>query len=384
MPFGVVGVSWQRRPIRVIAAVVVFVGAVFLENRLANFFLPVDVEKQYDFAPTKVPRRNAELVLETPIVRAVGSTSLLLSHEKNVNEVVDVYFDRAELTEKTIRRFQSLGVPVPSAPGPVAYVTNSTQVAPHAEECRTFARLRLEGIVNPTTAVHFYQLQGLGFDKDRSVEMKVSGAELLVDLHMAAPPSATAQPLGCQKLLEVGDWQKSIPGSLGVELTVPSNSSFRFHFMPAGDAAEPLGGTEGLYQPFVLGAPQVSPEDPPPLQVRAVLVKPLGNESIPACSKSLLSARSQDGKPPLTVENLKLGSAHLQIDVSGKGRVTVGCEPVTVNLLERATKDPLLGAVLAAANGGLLAWLVRIVFVKLQKPESSLETSSLQEGSKNL
>jgi hypothetical protein len=95
------------------------VGTIFVEYRLANIPLPVEIEKS-DKVTIPPVNFGQELVAEGPLIDT--ATGLLLAHEGTSTEIVNVYLDNAWLSKETASEY-TIDPRAASLPGPISYAT---------------------------------------------------------------------------------------------------------------------------------------------------------------------------------------------------------------------------------------------------------------------
>lgn len=353
----------QNKIIRVAAGACVLALAFVVQYYLAHIPLPIDIEATGKFSPATIKRsQQEELVIEGLAVNL--SEGVLLSHEGRANELVNVYLDKARLDETTIEDLSNPNFQPPTTQATIDYTTPESQQTPKAgEQCRTFLKIGSKDKQLPR-ALHFYQLEADGGARLRYLEIKSSGADLVVEMVTDTPPEIETETYGCRKLLRVGSLPGlSLPPSTQIAAVVAADSAFRFRFQPlAPDAPLWVGGADGFFAPFELGVSTLDLNDPAPFQARTVSIRKLQNNG--SNSAPILHARSADGEPLLTVHELKVGSDELQIKVSGKGTMSVNGQAATVDFMERAQKYPIPAAILAALNTALLTWFIRLISSK--------------------
>lgn len=357
MPFNILKDFRRQRVVRAGVGILVLAGAAFAQYKLANFPLPVDVETIENFSPATVKLGQQELVIEGPVVNA--EEGMLFSHDGKPNEIVEVSLDPATLHEQTIAMFEGVGRRPPSTPTRIDYrADESKNPAKGDESCRT--RVELFVTSQMPSEIRFFQLGTPGQAHYRNLEITTKGAELIANLQTASPHDSDRAP-GCQKLLSVGDWNISLT-TIAVSTVLAENSTLNFNFRPLTTDSVLWGDAAGFFEPFDLGSPQLKPTDPPPFQARAVSVRPLGTGDSTHTPLPVISARSTNDGPLLTIYGLKIGSDQIQLNIAGKGRVQVNGHDRTVDFIKRVGENPLPSALLAAVNTALLAWVARLIF----------------------
>jgi len=348
----------RQRIGRAAIGLLVLAAAAFAQFKLANVPEPVNLETTGKFSPATIRLGQEELIIEGPLVNS--PEGMLFSHDGSLNEIVDVSFERARLDQQTVEKFESLGLSPPSTPSKIDYrAEDSMRAHIGIEPCRT--RVELRAPLKMPEEIHLFQLGDPGLNHYRQLEMRVTGAELTSHVVIESPSGAYLEP-GCQKVLKVGDWNRS--SSIDVTTIVAENSDLRFSFKPITPNSALWKDTEGFFTPFELG--QSLPTDPQRFLVSAVSIKTLGDSSSPL-TRLILSARRPIDGSLLTVNGLKIGSDQLQLIVSGTGFVKIDGEDVTVDLFKRVQKYPLLLTLLGTLNAALVAWVVRLI----RKPPST-------------
>jgi hypothetical protein len=357
---------WKKRAVRVAVAVTVFAAAAIFQYRLANIPLLVEIADAEGFAPATVRLGQDELVIEG--LTANSADGYLLAHEGNSNEIVDINFERARLSEETIAFLKGLGLAPPAAFAPLGYTTIEGEPCAKpadGEACRPFVKIKLESTTPPEAPgtrpidIHFFQLGSPGSDRFRYLEMRAEGADLDVEMNTAIPAAGLPAARGCQKLLRVGDWKLCIPAPIAIKVKVASDSGFRLHFRPLANNPSFWGGPVGLIEPFILGSPKLSPADPEPFQAQRISIRSL--RAGPAAPAFLSAGSAKEGSL-LDLYGLKVGSDQLQVSVSGQGWVKMDGKDLTVDLFERAGRYPIVTGLLTTANAALLGWILKLIF----------------------
>ncbi|MDT4952489.1 MAG: hypothetical protein QOJ02_627 [Acidobacteriota bacterium] len=394
MPFHVVWRRvrgyWKKRIVRGAVALLVFAGVLFLQYRLANIPLPVDVEASNKFTIPPIMLGQEELVIEGLVIDPASHQ--LLYHEGKPTESVSVTFDQARLSEDTIRLYDIKQV-TPPTPAQINYDTyvpenkrpkpkptlkpkpSPTPEAKVIEACQTNVRVELANKEKPPAEIHFFQ-KDRGREFFRHLEMKASGAELVVQIVTLSPAEndsndsadeaaveddqgATEEdetaPPACLKSLRlksqtIGEANVKIPPDSSMVAIPATDSTFMFHFLPLPGNSPSWGGKDGFYEAFTLGPPVGAPV----IQAHGVSIKAFDGSVV-------LSIRAADAKSPLRVNKLEVGEDQLKASISGRGFVTIRGEEITVDLLERIKKYPIIAALFLVANAGLIAWLARLI-----------------------
>jgi hypothetical protein len=340
-------ILWQERYVRAAAALSVLVLVGGLEYYLANVPLPVDV-------PPGVQARGERdiLVIENPDIRS--AQDLVLSHVGRRGEAVDVYFDDAVFLSETLDLFHLLGLNPPESPGPIAYITKFSGKTRN-DTCRTFVRGRLSNPGQPGTRLSFFQPRVADTERHRYLGIKASRSNLALEMNTIGPADENASPNPCKVMLQAGNWTQSIGGSVPVTVSLAPDKDLRLHFESLGATESPWGGTEDLFEPFALTA------GPRPLFAEGLHIDSLSASGPAGPKVPRFVARAANDKSLLLIDHLKIGPEQMEITASGKGWLTRDGQKLTVDLMDRISKNPMTAALLATATSGLITWLWRIV-----------------------
>jgi hypothetical protein len=249
----------------------------------------------------------------------------------------------------------------------------ASATAARVNPCRTSVQTRWEKRDSPPTELKFFQLERpASFDPVRYLEMQATGGELHLNIlsKSGATDGRTAEQSGCVYLLRAGEMEEKV-GEVTVGIVATSGSAFRWHFRPRAEGTSAGGGADGLSQPFTFGQSQVSMDDAPQLQARAVRIRSLPARRSGAAGEGggtqseILSAQSTEGGPLLTLSVLKVGADQLQLNVDGNGWVKINGVDRSVNLFERLNNLSPLGALLfGVLNTAFLEGIRRFIFSK--------------------
>ena len=359
MSFNALKAFRRYRIARAIVGLLVLAGAAFAEYKLANIQRPVELKDTGKFDQATI-RLGQELIFEGPVVNS--EEGMLFSHDGKKNLIIDVSFDRARLGVETIRLLESLGPTPPSDPTTVDYQAQEPKSsAAGGEPCRTQVKLSAAQKKMPDE-IHIFQFGGPSENHYPHLAIRTTGAELVSRLFTTAPydpitaADASKRAPGCQSVLKVGDWFKSV-SKTPVKIVVTEDSALRLSFKPRTSLEPPPWNDTGGVLPFDLGTERL-PEGSPPFRVHSVNIKSLDTGK----PHSFLSAESTKNGPLLTIRDLKIGSDQIQLTIAGTGWVKIDGEPWTVNFLNRLMENKILAALLAAANAALLALVARLIF----------------------
>ncbi len=361
-----VNAYWQKRLVRILVALLILAGAVYLQYWLANIPLPVDVETS---KPPNTPAgaalvKREELVIEGPTIDNSGGATpsrILLSGEGSKFVAVEARFDAGEIgsdfidllrtdpEEKSLPTQDRQLIVFSAMPDEAAAAASSkpptSAEKQQAAPCRTSIDVKLPEGAKMPTALRFLQVSQ-GSDQHRSFEMEVDGADVVVELMTSnVSDSATGEMQGsdCGKHLSIGpSWSRSFTAPAPIDVMVPAGSSFR--------------------KLVAL-----------PLNVRAV--KTVKHEASPAESPSIapiLDAESVADKPPLVLKYFRVGSENLEMDFAGEAMVRKNGQAVfTFSLVDFIKGNPILAGILAMLDAALLEWIRRALFKGNQVPDKA-------------
>jgi hypothetical protein len=349
--------------------------------------LPVEVEKS---SPLYTPMfasltKQEEIVIVKPSRVASQNASdnsspddLLLSEGQDF-VTVDAHFELARLGDDVIDRLQRdpQKRPLPRRDlQPITYTTAGDEeevlgdsgLIEQVEPCRTSIHLIAAQEGTMPTEIHFLQSEDPGSNRHRYLEMRVLGANIVVQLFTRNLASSLGELRGpnCRRILSVGnsDWVRTFSSPLAQTILVPDGATFRFSFTAYDNEAAWSDGKD--FEAFRLAA----------LPLTATEVRKIRRQDSPTATP-LFSARGVESNRPLTLKRLLVGSDELQLDFAGKAMVQeAGKHTVTFNLLEFAKQSPLLAGLLAMVDLALLEWLRRIVFSYKRKKAAGFRSDS--------
>lgn len=377
-------VYWQKRLVRVFVALLVLAGAIYLQYRLANIPVLVDVEKSKPpYTPATALVLREELVVDTPTVdNSTGQTSagLLFSGEGTDYVSVEARFDSAQIgkdfiellqTDPEQKSFPTLdrqAIVYSAMPTEEAAVsardTRPQPMKQRAAPCRTSIAVKLPEGAKPLTELHFFQLQP-GSDHDRRFEMKAVGADVVVELVTSnlTDDFGEMQGTDCGKTLSIGQWNRSFTAPAPIRIVVPAGSAFRFSFTSA-EGKMPWTGPGKFYEPFRLVALPLNARAVREVQLEApAAILPATPTSPFSSPTPIRESRSVDGEPPLLLKYFRVGPEELQLDFAGRAMVQENGQYVmTFDLLEFIRRNMILAGILAMLNAALLEWIRRTLF----------------------
>lgn len=354
---------WQKRLLRILAALLILGGAIFLQYRLANIPLPVDVEDSTrPYTPQTAELIKQEgLVVDGPSINRSGSVPnarMLFSGDGAEFVAVEARFDSATLGKhfvNILRTDPNQRIP-PETPQPISYTPeageeptedNKTKDSSSAP-CRTSVDISLTENGPMPSELRIFQ-KTAGSEKSRILEMNAIGADLVVHLltkNFSKAEVGQMQGLNCAKTLAVGTWSESFSAPAPVDIVVPAGTSFRLSFI--GSEGKISGSrSKRYYEPFQLVAL--------PLNARAVR-----KIKFETAGPALFDASKMEEASPLVLKHLRLGSEDVQLDFAGQAMVRQGGKfAVTFSLLEFAKANPILAGILAMFDAALLEWIRR-------------------------
>jgi hypothetical protein len=295
-----------------------------------------------EFNPIKATLGREELILANPS----PSGSSLLSHQGGKNEVVEVFFQNGVLSDATQKLLADQAWAQSQKPRNISYTTLDLAGAT-GSPCRTFVNVKAAD-VNPKSAdpgvseLRLFQDGIAGGEDHREFSVRTT-AHIQVDLLTAPDDSAQTNQPGCHKLLQAGDHQIGLTGTIPVSIVAEPGSAVRLKFLPASSA--PIWkGAKGLFEPFQgLG-----------LAAGSVRRSPIDSQ------QALFSATATKGRPGLAVDELLAGSDTLEMRLSGVGWVTVNGRSISPTLGEWISVSSLRASLVGFLN--LLIFCGAIVF----------------------
>ena len=344
---------YRRLPVQRGIVALVLAAAIGLQYRLVN--VPVaDLSQTTKFSPATIKAADQVVSFRNPETDP-GSFAFAyeqISESLKQRMVVDAYFDNAVLAEDTIRKLASIKVQAPSQPAAISYLTSMSgngtcDTSVHVDTVRTNTN---------DYFVQFAQSELAPSDRHRLLEMKLTGLDSEVTLSSQGTFGGNDLST-CQVTLRVGEWQQLTGGFFPITVKVPAGSGYRLRWEAAD--VQPTGwNTGGPALPLLVfghSRRQSFHSD----EVEVVSGEPFAK----AGAREGLVAESEHKDNPLTVASFLIGTDHMQLTASGKGRVLENGSPITTtNLLETINKYPLIAALFGAANLGLINWAKRRFF----------------------
>lgn len=371
---------WRKRWVRILVAVPVLVAAIFVEYRLANIPLPVEVEKTISPIKASLIKREV-LIVENPFREIVSQgrdlqSELLPRNDTTKGISIAAHFDSARLSDGNMDRLLRESKRDPAKKPPtqglqqVDYTTDEpaedsqahsgAASGASAQPCSAAIALTLADDTRPPKEIQFLQPSDATFG-ERTLEIKVIGGDLIVQLSVVdtmqpVTLDPTRKPLGagCSKTVSVGAaWERSFTGPTQLEVVVPAEQSFQVWFSPL-PKQNPWPRVGDFHEPFnLITVPPVSASG---------LQKTIQGSSPPTFPT--LKASRVTGEQPLLLRHLRIGAEELQLDISGQAMVQEnGKDIVTFDLWKWMKLYPLPAILLSGLQLSLVNW-VRLSFKK--------------------
>jgi hypothetical protein len=381
------------------AVLLVLAGAatVVIQYCLVNVPIAVDVDDQ-KIAPAKAKLNQEQLLIKDAID---DSNGILFLMEGQINELIDVHFDQARLSEKTLESFANETPPPPKELERIDFfwvdvreeLRRQSAETGKADQkliaeldkpvgsedggCKTFIRAKVANGSRFPTYQRYYQTKA--DDQTRDFYMSVD-SELSISISVSPliikDQSDPFVP-GCGKKLQVGaGWEKVNAGYWEeIEFIAPANSIIHFTAIQAkGDAL--WKQKADLFEPFRFGST--------PLRAKNVTVQPLtataraahgqdqgqGNcvcELLLVCGWDFwikkippsLAVTAQE--QPLAISKFSLNNEMVQLDFSGTAWVEMKGQPLTRSFLKTVMEtNPVFNAALGLIIAALLFWFVKV------------------------
>ena len=208
-------------------ALLVFMAVLGLQVYLAN------IPPQVDFASVSLVAKGQaeELVIIDPI--SSQPDGILFTYDGASEEVMDAWFDNAQLSGQTLQLMTLLGLAAPGRPSTVNYTTQDQELVT-AESCETAVSVQTFTDTVAGSSIHLFQKESLPANLYRTLEMRPVGMEVSVRMNTVAPPNGDPRAPGCRKLLRVGHWERYLGPSVPVSVMAHSDSAFRFRVQSVG------------------------------------------------------------------------------------------------------------------------------------------------------
>ncbi len=342
---------FSRNVINKIASLLCLIAAAALEYYLVNIPLG-EVSGEF---PATVRARLQAVNFDKPGLTDGGIFSFEYTPPNEAEPVlVDLYFDKAQLSPETLQSFHSLQVSAPSSAASVSYLTSTAKQG----SCSTKFEITP---ASPPTSVQFSQTDNDALSGFRSVGVTVQGSDAEVTLTSQGAIKNVLSP--CKVQVSVGDWQEVTGGFFPIKLLVPSGANFRVRWQNLGEKSN-TWDNKSVALPLL----QFGDSDD---EFTAGALK-IGNLDLKtgALTTTTFEARAERNVP-LTVSSFAINRTQLEINATGKGNVLKDGSLVTrTDVLGMLNKDPLLSALFTAANVALLGWVGRSWFPSKHKKRS--------------
>jgi len=356
--------SKRSRLISGLLLLIALVVVVPVQYYLVNYPAAVDVSQ--GVAPAKARINQEELLIDS--ASGEGANILMLM-DGQIDELIDLRFQKARLTEATLATFANKPSPPPADPQVINFIWADVQgeierlrpeerkafseniarirkATPRNENsaCRTLLKVEPVPASKSPTKQRFYQTNAT--DSVREFEMSTD-TDLLISIKVSPliEESIPYYPFarGCGKRLQVGDtFQTFNAGYWDISVIAAGDSTV--HFSLIQDKQDSVWkDSKDFFQPFAFGSN--------PLHAQRVIVKSsLANpSSLPPLEVTA------DGQP-LAISRFSLNDEETQLDFSGKAFVKQKGVKLTKNLLEPITKYPLFYFAEGVAVAAIFGW----------------------------
>jgi hypothetical protein len=348
---------WKKRWVRVLVGIFCLIAAISIQGALSILPSAVDVEKK-GYTPARSKANRQEIVLHNP---SFASEEPFLFYQGKPDETIEFYTDRARLTKETFEDYNS-DKKTPGDDRKISYTVSdipddhdsrsddsgdSTESSTKENRCVSTVSVSLVNPTKPPSEIHFYT-QGASSARSRRLEITVTNADVQISLSQSQP-ERNPLPVGCGKILLVGDWRLSIDGFADPSFIVPAGSPFKIDFLKI-DADHSFDDDKSSIEPFSLRDH--------PVKLSSLTINSRNGPAPTATPDLEVKAK---GDTSLTIYNLRVEKDDLTVEFSGVGTVkSSGVTVSTFNLLEYVSTSYLGAAILTMFNGGLLTWVVYI------------------------
>ena len=365
----------RRRLTSGLSLLVAVVAVSVLQYYLVNKPVVVDVVAQ-KFSPALADINSEQTRIVAPVDDANGIVFLV---NGGINEIIDLHFDNARLSEPSLERFEHLPQPAPAAIGTIDFIAEDVKrvlneqagdsaypnelSGPNANrgECRTFVKVESAKSGGFPKTLRFRQASNSPVVRDFAM---TADAELLVSVITSTRSDDEALgdrwAPGCGRLLRVGDgWQRHNAGYWDIRFVVPANSSVRYTFR--SDPAHPSWkGPKDYIQPIEFGAI--------PLKASGITIESLDGEGKPLAVAPALQARSADAQM-LKIKTFSFNDDGSMLDFSGMAWVENNGNAVTESLPQALSRYPLYNSLFGIGIAALAAWFISTFKNLFKRPE---------------
>ena len=326
-----------------ILSVAALISAVAVEWMLVN--VPIS-EVGAQFPPAIVRARDEIATFSRPA--AVTGDAFLFEYAQGSESekiLLDAFFDRAQLSDRTVADLKRLQVVAPTTPEVIAHLTSNAGTG----SCAT--KLRVEPADGQFSGVELSQ-SGDAISSDyRALGVRVAGADALVTLTPQGGMEHGLSP--CKVGLSVGDWKQATQGFFPIQIRVPAGELFRFHWRNLSEHSTTWKTHSSAIALLTFGASENGQFLADDIAIRSVNPKTGKPEDPPS-----LEARGRKNAP-LTVSFFGINQNQLEITASGRGRALRHGSVLRQNALETVNKYPIPSTLLGAGNLALIAWVKR-------------------------
>lgn len=288
----------------------------------------------------ELPELLAARAGEEMVLAGLGEDPRLLSLEERGH--LDVRFDSARLAPATAALLQQLGIAVPAAEGPLAWIGGAGEDAPSLLEV-------VPGVDGSPRRLTLRPLPSLAAGVAR-LELEAD-APMAVSLASALVPGQAAAP----RRLLLGETEVRMDGALPLQVEVPAGKPLRLALaepeagLTPGSLREDRAGESGL----ALAAVGLRRGEAPYASF-ACAAKP---GAWLWRGAGTLRGGDCGGAPAIRLAALQLKPDELAARLSGSGWLWAEGRAVSPHLLARLTANPALAAALLVADALLAAWL---------------------------
>lgn len=336
--------TWSNKLAARILSLATLIGAVAVEWMLVN--VPVsEVSGQF---PATVRARDEIVTFTAPTSVAGGSFSFGYTPPTAAEKVLlSAFFDNAQLSDQTRSQLQSIGVSAPSSANPITYTTSGA-----GGSCAT--DLQVEPGGSNLKRVEFSQPPGDISSSYRALGVRFTGAYAMVTLTSQGELKSGIS--SCRVELKVGDWKQLTQGFIPIQIRVPQDAFFRFHWDKLDERSDTWKTKSTALSLLGFGS-----ESRDEFATQAIAINSIDPKTgAPDDPPKLEAVGSKQS--PLTVSYFQINQNQLEITASGQGRALQDGKLVRVNVLQRLDEYPIPSALLAAANLALIGWVKKAFF----------------------
>jgi hypothetical protein len=293
---------------------------------------------------------NEVLLLDRP----QPGTGPLLVYEGVLGETVDLYVTRGRLADTTRQQFARLGLQPPERSGPAHLVAE-------AAKGKTYFQIWFEPLASGRPRLYLSSPRQPGEDAQRLV-LHPESARLTIKAESALPP--TERSASGEKSLQIGDWSTPLPDPLPVSLIVEPGAQARLRFV-GPESKDGLMDRLG-FPPAESSAGKIMASS------FGVRLADAARYTLYACAAAtgrllwqadvLQTGQCPDDRERLALSDFRLGSSGIALTASGAAWVQKDGAPATVDVVAWLKNNPVLAALIAAADAAVLGWCKRVFF----------------------